>query len=190
MHPIIDFEIQAANKISQAFLQSDIYTFHQAIDFIQSLKYGRNSNKEDLTTIFTDKQATCSTKHAILKQLAIENQYADLQLILGVFKMNATNTPKVAAILNQHQLKYIPEAHTYLKHQSQVYDYTLTTSSASDFQSDLIFEIEIQPHQINRFKTQLHRNFLEDWLMHKPEIKYSLDEIWLIREQCIANLSL
>ncbi len=190
MCPLVDFEIKTGNKISDAFLIRNISSFHQAIDFVKNLKYGRNSNKEDLTSIFADHQATCSTKHAILKQLAVENQLENLQLILGVFKMNAVNTPKVAPILNRHHLPYIPEAHTYLKYQSQIYDFTLATSKSTDFESDLLFEIEIQPDQINRYKIDLHRNFLEDWLIQTPEIIYSLDEIWTFREACIATLSI
>ena len=49
-------------------------------------------------------------------------------------------------------------------------------------------EIEIQPSQITDFKVEYHKNYLEKYLQQDPEIKYSLQEFWQIREECIAVL--
>lgn len=61
--------------------------------------------------------------------------------------MNGTNTPQVANTLTKHNLKYIPEAHTYLKYQDQYFDFTKNGSSPSDFVGYLKFEKEILPIQ-------------------------------------------
>jgi hypothetical protein len=45
--------------------------------------------------VFADGAATCGPKHAVLRQLAIENGIADLKLKLGVFRMSGENTPAV-----------------------------------------------------------------------------------------------
>ncbi|MGJ1268687.1 hypothetical protein ACR78F_14460 [Sphingobacterium spiritivorum] len=87
MKELPDFKIQNNGNMSEEFLNRDILSFYQAINYIQNLDYGRNSNKEDLTTVFTDNKGTCSTKHAILKQLASENEVNNIKLILGIFKM-------------------------------------------------------------------------------------------------------
>ncbi|WP_430612131.1 hypothetical protein [Flavobacterium sp. JP2137] len=190
MYPFNDFEIQASDRISQAFLTRKITTFYRAIEFIKNLEYGRNLDKTDLSTVFSDNCGTCSTKHAVLKQLAAEHHLENIQLTLGIFKMTAVNTPKVLPVLSKYRLEYLPEAHTYLKYRAQIYDFTFPSSTASDFESELLFEIEIQPHQINRHKIDLHRIFLEDWLSENADITYSLEELWHIREACIAQLSL
>lgn len=66
LHP--DFKIEPKGKISDDFLKRRITNFHQAINYIQNLDHGRNSNKDDLSTIFIDNKGTCSTKHAVLKR--------------------------------------------------------------------------------------------------------------------------
>lgn len=189
MNYLPDFDIEPNGEISREFLSLNIFTFYQAIEFIQNLKYGRNPNKDDLKTVFTDAKGTCSTKHALLKQLANENHFDDIKLMLGVFKMNAKNTPNVAKTLTENSLEYIPEAHNYLKYKSETFDFTKPNSLSSDFVNDLLFETEIQPNEINQGKFQIHRSFLVKWLNDNTDIDYSLDEIWRIREQCIQSLS-
>lgn len=189
MNQIPNFDIKSDREISKEFLKRNILTFHQATEFIQNLKYGRNSNKDDLKTIFTDNKGTCSTKHAVLKQLANENEFDNIKLIIGIFKMNAQNTPKVGSTLSKNNLKYIPEAHNYLKYGNDIFDFTKPNSLLEDFINDLIFETEIQPTEINQHKIKIHKNFLISWINENYETKYSLDELWKIREQCIQDLS-
>jgi hypothetical protein len=124
----------------------------------------------------------------VLKQLAIENSRNDLALMLGIFKMNAHNTPKITHILQQYNLSYIPEAHNYLKFEEQILDYTFPNSSGNNFEQDLLEEIIIQPNQISNFKVAYHTAYLKKWLVGNF-IPYSLEEIWNIRELCIQQLS-
>ena len=119
-----EFEIQPKGKISKAFISKNILSFSHAADFITHLPYGRNANKTDLLTVFTDGCATCSTKHALLKVLADENNISGLQFILGIVKMSAKNTPEVRATLEKNKLDYIPEAHNYLRFKNSILDYT------------------------------------------------------------------
>jgi hypothetical protein len=185
----LSFDIRPAGPISEKFLAHNISTFEDAAFFIRMMPYGRNQNKTDLTTVFADGCGTCSTKHALLKQLADENGVGDVKLIIGLFRMNAVNTPKIAATLNKYQLEYIPEAHNYLKWENQVLDYTHKSSSYADFEKDLIEEIEILPHQITDYKVAYHKQYLKAWLEAEQERNLTLDELWTIREQCIADLS-
>lgn len=99
MNELPNFDIKPDGEISKEFLKRNILTFHQATEYIRNLSYGRNSNKDDLKTIFTDNKGTCSTKHAILKQLANENNFDNIKLILGIFKMGTDYTPKLANTL-------------------------------------------------------------------------------------------
>ncbi|MBK9670751.1 MAG: hypothetical protein IPO70_00535 [Bacteroidetes bacterium] len=183
-----DFEVKAKGKISEAFLKNGILTYRQATKFIQNLPYGRNSNKNDLASLFTDNCGTCSTKHAILKQLADENNFTDIILICGLFRMSSQNTPEISSTLNKHGLVFIPEAHNYLKYKNQILDFTKPDADAIDFIDDLIEEIEILPHQITDYKVTYHKKYLEKWLENNTKIKLSLTDLWTIREQCISDL--
>jgi len=186
---IPDFLIKGQDTVCKAFTGSGIHSFHQAIHYVRHLPYGRNTDKNDLTTLFKDHCGTCSTKHALLKVLADEHQIEDLQLIIGLYKMNDNNTPRVAQTLAQYGLEYIPEAHCYLKYQGRIFDFTKANSKASDFENDLIEETAIEPHQISEYKIAYHKKYLQHWLnTEKPDVA-SLSALWHIREQCIKALS-
>ena len=182
-----NFYISSRNDISQKFTELGIYNFQEAAKFIRMLPYGRNTDKNDLSTVFNENRGTCSTKHALLKQLSDENNFHGLILYIGVFKMNEENTPAIAMTLKRNNLEYIPEAHCYLKFNDIILDFTKRNSSPTDFINELIEEIEIFPDQITDFKTNYHKSFLMNWLK-KANLNLSLNELWTIREQCIHDL--
>ncbi len=189
MSPLPDFPISPAGIISNCFLHRGIISFAGAAAYINSLPYGRNADKEKLETVFTDNRGTCSTKHALLKQLAVENGFEDLQLILGIFRMNAANTPKIAGILKKYNLSYIPEAHNYLKYKGDILDFTFAGSSTFGAEDELLSETVIAPEQITAYKIARHQSFLKEWLEQETGIPYTPGELWNIREACIAALS-
>jgi hypothetical protein len=59
----------------------------------------------------------------------------------------------------------------------------------NDFENALIEEIEINSDQITTFKVNYHKKDLKSWLDNQKFINLTLDELWQIREQCIADLS-
>jgi len=136
-----------------------------------------------------DLGGTCSTKHALLKRLASELKLQDFQLMLGIFKMNMRNTPKISPILKKYNLTEMLEAHNYLKIKKEIQDFTEKNSEPEDFIQDLIQEIEISPNQITTFKIDYHKKFLQKYLEDNLHIPYSLLEFWRIREECIATLA-
>ncbi|MFT3912215.1 MAG: hypothetical protein QM737_22500 [Ferruginibacter sp.] len=184
-----NFKIKANGNISGLFLKNNISDFSMAMELIRKLPYGRNKNKADLACVFTDNCGTCGTKHAILKALANENAQPETKLVIGLFRMNKINTPAVASVLDKNALSYIPEAHTYLKINNEIVDCTTMHSSGSTFINDLITEVEIEPAQITDFKVNFQKTYLQEWLLHEPGLAMSLEELWIIREDCIAALS-
>lgn len=173
--------------VSEQFLNKNITDFHSAGTYISKLPYKRNTDKNDILCVFRDLGGTCSTKHAALRKLALENGRTEIKLILGIFKMDSEYTGKIKNTLYQFGLKYIPEAHNYLKIDNAYYDYTLSGSGYNDFKSKLLVENEIEYHEIGQEKILYHKDFLREWitLEHVP---CGLDEIWNIREQCIHDL--
>lgn len=186
---MFNFEIKNEGEISMLFLSGGITSFFQAANFIQQLPYGRNASKNDLTSIFRDQCGTCSTKHAVLKTLADENMITGLNLMTGIYKMNAVNTVPVSTVLSRYNLDYIPEAHCYLKYGDTVLDFTKNSNKPFDFLPDLLEEHEISPGQITDYKVNYHKQFLIKWLLDNPHIPYNAEELWTIREMCIRALS-
>lgn len=185
----VNFEIKSRLPFSRLFLDRQITTFAGACMFIKNLPYGRNDNKNDLTTVFTDNRGTCSTKHALLRQLAVENGAENVRLKLGIYRMTKDNTPEVGDTLDKFGLLYIPEAHNYLTADGEIIDCTRQNSSKNDFVTDLLTEIEIEPKQITLFKVHYHQTILKEWLLNNPYIPFDFPALWAIREKCIADLS-
>jgi hypothetical protein len=183
-----NFPIKSNGSISTLFLQKNIADFKQAMQFIRQLPYGRNKNKYDLTTIFSDNCGTCSTKNALLKTLAAENDQHEVKLILGLFKMGKKYSVSLGEVLAKNKLTYIPEAHNYLKINDVIFDCTTSISTADQFVNELISEIEIEAGQITDFKVNYHKVYLRQWLAKQEGLTITFDKLWSIREKCIEVL--
>ena len=185
---MVNFPISSNGIVSNQFLQLGLYDFKSAAEYIQFLPYKRNAQRENQLCVFEDLGGTCSTKHSLLKNLALENNFPELKLMLGIFLMAETNTSKIATVLKKYSLTEMPVAHNYLKYKNEIFDFTRKNSSPENFINDLVEEIEIQPFQITDFKIDYHRNFLKNYLKAKSYIPYSLDDFWKIREKCFLAL--
>lgn len=173
--------------VSEHFLSKNIHDFDSACHYISMLPYKRNTDKHDILCVFNDLGGTCSTKHAILRKLALENNYAEIKLMLGIFKMDAEYTRKIKNTLEKFNLKYIPEAHNYLGIEGTYYDFTTVNSNYHDFKNKLLIEKEIEYNQIAEEKVLFHQDFLKKWI-DAEYLDYEVYEIWKIREQCIQDL--
>jgi hypothetical protein len=183
---MFNFSIQPKGIVSDVFLAHHIYDFETAANWVKQLPYKRNQNKAAVLCVFDEQCGTCSTKHALLARLATEQNQSNVQLMLGIFALNAHNTSKVTAVLAQHHLPYLPEAHNYLRIDGQIVD--CTALCPINFVNNLLTEIVIKPHQINQFKVAYHQQYLTNWLAQMPQISYNLSSLWQIRKQCIAAL--
>lgn len=175
-----------AGPLSIELYTKGITTLNALKDWLTHLPYSRNTNRADYTLILPECRGTCSTKHAFAKAVANENDWTELNLHLGFFRMNALNTPRVATVLAKHSLSEIPEAHTYLRIAGSFTDLTGIHSSISEV--DISDEKEIQPDDIGGFKEQIHRDYLQQWI-EENHLRLSLEVIWKIRAQCIASLA-
>jgi hypothetical protein len=53
-----------------------------------------------------------------------------------------------------------------------------------------LHEEEIDPNQAGAYKQTLHQSFLRRWIQESGlPAAYTFEELWKIREQCIAALS-
>ncbi|WGD34403.1 hypothetical protein [Olleya sp. YS] len=188
MEKLFDFKLNTSYLTSKAFVDLEISTFQSALHYIHQLPYGRNTDRSDYNLVLKEQIGTCSTKHALLKQLAIDNKQDNVKLYLSIYKMNGLNTSGIASVLQQYNLDYIPEAHTYLKIEDRIVDVTRTDSSSHSFTDSILHEEVILPYQIGKYKINYHQNYLKHWLK-SVKITYTLEEIWTIREACINALN-
>ena len=163
-------------------------SFENLCEKVKNLPYGRNANRHDFSLVVSEGQGTCSSKHAFLKQEALRMGVPNVELILGMYRMNNLNTPKIGNILIDKGLSCIPEAHCYLRIDGVPHDFTSSNADFSKLENDIMEEIVIMPEQVVEFKIEYHKNFLREWI-EEEKINYSFEEIWQIREQCITNLA-
>ena len=162
--------------------------FETLIEKVKNIHYGRNANRYDFSLVLSENKGTCSSKHAFLKDFADKNEIENVKLYIGIFKMNETNTPKLGDLLSNNKIKYIPEAHCYLKINQVPVDVTTVDSFYDKIKQDIVEEIEITPNQVSDFKVTYHKAFLKNWIKETNQ-NNTFEEIWEIREQCISKLS-
>ena len=184
----MDFTLKNTGVYGSSLHSLGIYKWSDLLAFIRQLPYGRTQNRADFSLVLTEKKGTCSSKHALVRFIAKEEGVQDLRLVIGIYKMNAENTPGIGDHLKRAKLPYLPEAHTYLYWKDELIDLTFPASQALLFPKSLMMEYDIEPEQAGNYKESLHRAFLAQWI-EKESIPYSLKELWKLREACIYSLS-
>jgi len=186
-----DAILEPAGDVTGAFFGVGVRDYRAAARHLNHLPYGRNSSRTETLAVLREEHGTCSTKHALLMELALE-QKLDVALVIGIYEMTARNTPGVGSVLARHGLAYVPEAHCYLRYREDRVD---VTRALADGPSEpivrFLHEEEISPPQVGNYKIGLHQSFIRKWIAENPDDAggRSFDEIWRIREECIAALS-
>ena len=163
------------------FLLSDIESFHDLCRYVHSLPYGRNSNRHDFSLVLKEKCGTCSSKHAFLASVA-QDHGQDVDLFMGIFLMNGTNTPKLQSVLGHEN---VPEAHCYLFYDGVRVDFT-HAEQVSSFLLPVLNEDCIRPEDVTSSKSERHFHFVKDWCLEKD---IDFDKLWSLRETCIKVMS-
>ncbi|MFT5264852.1 MAG: hypothetical protein ACI8YQ_003601 [Polaribacter sp.] len=175
-------------SIIDDLLVSGLSTFDDVLRVVQQLPYGRNENRFDPELVWTERMGTCSSKHAFLKKLATEQGFESVKLILAVYKMNNKNTPGIGNVLENSTLPYVPEAHCYISINGERIDVTFPDSDIKKLMPDILEEQFIEWSDVGTFKVEYHQEFIKKWLKTE-DISLSFEEVWEIREKCIAALA-
>ena len=180
-----DFAIEKKGDASGLCCAKGIVSFKELASTIRSLPYCRTSDPGQITLVLEEGCGTCSSKHAFLAQVAMECDYP-IQLMMGIYEMNEENTPGVGSVIKAAKLSCIPEAHCYLMGDSMRLDLTRPENPILP-KLEFLKEEALQPNEAARVKTEKHKLFLKKWIIAE-KISITFDELWAIRERCIANL--
>jgi hypothetical protein len=182
--------LKPAGEVTAALFQVSAFDYRAAARYVSRLPYGRNIAISDPLIVMRENRGTCSTKHALLRRLATE-QGLEVALVLGLYEMHEQNTPGVGPILKKYGLAALPEAHCYLRYRGKRIDVTRESGvRPPEAIAQFLHEEEIGAEQIGDYKRDRHRQFLRRWIAESGAAgERDLDEIWRIREECIAALS-
>ena len=183
-----DYKLTSKDKLSELAKSNGIGTWNELTEFIKNLPYGRNINRTDFGLVLSEQKGTCSSKHALLKSIADLNNVPNVELIIGIYRMTESNTPKIGTELTENSIEFIPEAHCYIKINGKRTDLTSEQSEFKKIEKDIIQEREIEPKQVAEFKVDYHKEFIKKWL-EETKSEFEFDHIWRIREKCIVNLT-
>jgi hypothetical protein len=185
-----DAPLTAAGPLGAAFVTRGLSDLRAAGRYLQTLPYGRTRDRSDFAAVLREGKGTCSTKHALLAAVAAE-EGIPLVLTLGIYAMHERNTPGVGSVLARHRLASVPEAHCCVTYQSRRIDVTRSGAEPAEPIVELLHEESIVPAQIADHKVDVHRQFIRHWTRTRPEEagRRDADEIWRIREECIAALA-
>jgi len=182
------YELSSSDNLTELVTRLGIDNWELLTSYIRELPYGRNANRQDFSLVLIEKRGTCSSKHALLKKIAQQNNVPEVKLFLGIYKMNERNTPHIGYELRRNGLDYLPEAHCYLTIDGNYVDFTAMNANFEVIQKDILVEKEIEPEQVAEFKVLFHQQFLHQWLI-ESDLKIGVDDLWAIREKCIQNIS-
>lgn len=183
-----DFPISFNAPIGATLFARGLTDFAAVARYIQALPYGRNSDRTRPELVLEEGRGTCSSKHAFLRMVAVESGHPEVKLVMGLYNMNAVNTPGIGNALVEAGLAFIPEAHCYLKWQGNRIDLTNTQSDIHRIEEDILSETEIEAWQVGEWKVNAHQQFLRNWI-GEVGLDIGFEEVWAVREGCIANLS-
>lgn len=182
--------LQSGGPLSLEFRARGITDFRAGGRYLHALPYGRTANRADFRAVLREGKGTCSTKHALLAALAREHRLPVI-LTLGFYSMHERNTPGVGTVLTRYGLAWLPEAHCYLTYDCKRIDITRSGVEPTEPIPQFLYEEAIKPEQIGDYKVMLHRHFLRQWVHDHAELVkgWSYEEVWGIREECIAALA-
>jgi hypothetical protein len=173
--------------VATAFVARGCSTFGDAVNHVWDLRYGRNKHPADTLCVLEEERGTCSTKHALLARLA-EEQGIEADLLLGIYMMREENTRGVGNVLERHGLDAIPEAHCVLEVAGERIDASRRSRSGNYPSIEFLRQEVITPDQVNDYKRAFHRRYIADWASTGGGGGRDPDELWRIREECIAAL--
>jgi hypothetical protein len=179
-----DFALDAFGEVGLRFAALGITGYRDAARYVLGLPYGRNSDRSDWRLVLKERCGTCSTKHALLTELAREND-RPVSLVLGIYEMDEINTPGVGPVLQRYRLRCVPEAHCHVVYEGTRVDLTRNVQGARPI-DDFLYEEEIAPEQIGQYKVDKHRHFVRRWA---EERGLEFEQIWRVREECIVALT-
>ena len=179
-----DFTLNQRNSLGKSFASLKLYSYRAAAQHVCDIPYGRTTDRSNYRLVLEEGRGTCSTKHALLAELAREHE-RPIDLLLGIYEMNEQNTPGVGATLRKYGLSLIPEAHCYLAYRGTRIDFT-RPGKITEPSGPFLIEERIEPHQIGKYKVEKHRRFVYEWAEART---LDFEYVWHVREECIAALA-
>ncbi len=181
-----DFPITRPGRFSDYFIERHVASFHEVVRYLERLPYQRLNDPRDYELVLSEGGGTFTARHAILTQLANEQQVTGLALALCVYDLSGDHWTEVGNVLGQYGLHRLPEVCGCIKYRKQFYSLEDVTAA----KSGVVSAVDIVPVQIGNFKRRYHSNYLANWAtLENTGQSWSVAQLWSIRDQCLSALA-
>jgi hypothetical protein len=179
---MIDFPLSGNQPLSNVLISKGIHTFSNACEWVQNLPFQRvGAQKVEELLLF--QAGTCSLKHAFMAQLALENEHPEVEMMLGIYRATPIIFPEIQVVLDEKNLKEIPETHAFLRVGNKRYDFSHANFPFGEVQGLFVREQRCDPHQVFDWKPMIHKHYIGGWKTRNG-IHLSENELWETREKC------
>jgi hypothetical protein len=183
---LLAFPLRRGDPLCEAVIAAGFERLDQLAEHLQGLPYRRPAQPAHPLAVLREGCGTCSGKHQLLARLALASGRYDIVLTVGVYDMDADNTPGVGDVLAAAGVSSLPEAHCYLTVDHQRLDYTGLPRGRRSVFAALVQEHFPRPDDLFERKAAVHRQALAAWALKQG---WDQAAAWSLREACIAALS-
>ncbi len=171
--------------VSTELLGRGVRTLGAAAEHLRALPYGRGTSRA-FSAPLLDGRGTCSTKHAAFKELALEQGFDDVALVLVMTALAPPVGPAVAAAAAAHGVPVIIDAHCRVDVAGEPVDLTFPDDEPPLRPGEELSQVHIAPDDVIEEKPRRHRAFVSEYAAAHG---LSAEALWAAREAFIAALA-
>lgn len=165
-----DKSIPVTGIISNKFLSLGIHTFIDACQYVHTLPYGYNTDRDDLMILFKENKGTCTTKHAVIATLAAELNLP-IEKSIGIYAMTEEIVSGTAEILKKYDLPYVPMIHCFLIYGKYRVDLSEGNNNGKNRPIDeFLYSQQVEPNISAKDEYILYRKALKDHILKRKEM--------------------
>lgn len=181
--------IQKKGKMTEKFLELGINDFQEACNYVHNLPYGYNIDKDNPMILFIENRGSCTTKHGVIAQLALELD-VNLQKNVGVYKFTEDIVEGAQKIIDKYNIPYIPMVHCFLAYKEYRFDLTEGNFNGKKTSiENFIDTIEVIPFISRKEEYLWFRKIVDEQILPSSEMKgIELKTILQAREEAIKLL--
>lgn len=169
------FEILSDRKVSSFFRERGINYFQSAIAFFKS---NLNALDECLKLVVEDSNNTMTTVaklHAVLAQLAVENDISEVELVVGIFIVNATSFPELTDYFSSKSYENVALSTCYFVIDGERIDFFKGNNFLNKISKRFVREQRVDPHQVKEWKEKIYEDYIGKWLKRNSAITETLE---------------
>jgi len=168
------FEILSKEKVSTFLKEHNVHFFQLAIAFFKS---NLEALDDCLILVVEDSNNSMTTVtkfHAVLAQLAVENDISEVELVVGIFIVNATSFPELVDYFSSKSYDNVALSTCYFVIDGERIDFFKGNNFLNKISKRFVREQRVDPHQAKEWKEKIYEDYIGKWLKRNSAITETL----------------